>query len=63
MFLLRFKTESAAFGEETGEPEVPPECAEECARILETVADQLRAGDTSRLIFDINGTAIGDWTL
>ncbi len=61
MFSLKFKTDNAAFGDDSGE--FTEECQAEIARILRRAADQITEGRDHALIFDINGNAIGEWHL
>lgn len=53
---LKVRTDNAAFGD-------GPDRELELGRILRAVADQIEQGDEHRVIFDLNGNAVGDWTL
>ena len=52
-FVLRFKTDNAAFDE--------PEA--ECARILRAIADKLENGRVAGKCQDVNGNSVGLWSL
>jgi hypothetical protein len=52
-FMLIFDIENAAFQDGSGR--------EETARILEKVAEQVKAGINGDKIRDVNGNTVGNW--
>ncbi|OFX03302.1 MAG: hypothetical protein A3E78_12260 [Alphaproteobacteria bacterium RIFCSPHIGHO2_12_FULL_63_12] len=54
MLKLKFRTGNAAFDDDK---------AEECARILEWTARQIRNGQLSGALSDCNGNRVGDFCL
>lgn len=55
MLTLKIDTDNAAFEEN--------DQAHECARILSVIANKLRNGVTGGACVDVNGNAVGTWSL
>lgn len=64
MFKLKFKTDNAAFGWETGGDQTEViVCSLETGRILRKVADCIENGEYEGKVMDINGNSIGTYEL
>ena len=63
-FTLTIKCENAAFHEDDNTGDSMAARGAEVARILRHVAEQVTDGitfDDYRLVFDVNGNAVGEW--